>query len=211
MSSELRQLIEQNPRDYDLAFLADEWTLERFLRAKKGNQKEATCALRKTSKWRVKQSIASFKPEDFTEQVSTGLLRSQGTDLKGRPVFYFFANLYRNDKKTPRTFEQFVIWSIENHYHKCQPQRLQTTIVIDFTTGGAGTFVITIVPKLINILQKHYPELLGSALIVGAPKCFTGVWNTLKKIIDPDVLAKIVFCQKEDLPKYISGDPTPSP
>ena len=207
MSSELKPLlkpvIEQNPNDYDLPFLADEWTLERFLKAKKGNQKEATCALLKTGKWRVKQSIASYKPEDFGEYISSGVLRSYGTDLKGRPVFYFFAQLYHNDKKAPRPFEQFVIWSIENHYHKCQTQ---TTIVIDFTGGGVGTFV----PKLINILQKHYPELLGSALIVGAPKCFVGFWNSLKKIIDPDVLAKIVFCQAEDLPKYIMGDPMPS-
>lgn len=205
LKSHVTTLVEQNPDGYDLAFLEDEWVLERFLKTKKGHLQEATEAILRTAKWRRDQNppLTTYQSADFPEHISSGVIKQYGTDLKGRPVWYFSTKLYRDDLKL-ETFERFLIWTLENHYRMCQSQQLQTTLVIDVKIGHLGELAFRVAPKILTLLQNHYPELLGSCLIVGAPKCFTALWKSLEKFINPGVRSKILFCQRKELEQYMT-------
>jgi hypothetical protein len=43
------------------------------------------------------------------------------------------------------------------------------------------------------LFSKHYPERLGMALIINAPRLFSGLWSWIKRFVDPNTVAKVRF------------------
>jgi hypothetical protein len=62
---------------------------------------------------------------------------------------------------------------------------------------------------LITILQTHYPETLGTMLIVDAPMLFSACWAVIKMWIDPVTAEKVKFISRDKLQDFFSSDAIP--
>merc|ERR1719193_113434 len=47
-------------------------------------------------------------------------------------------------------------------------------------------------------LLAHYPERLGRAVLVDAPRVFAGTWSAARQVINPATASKVVFVRSDD-------------
>jgi hypothetical protein len=78
------------------------------------------------------------------------------------------------------------------------------TIILDLSGFSVRNLDYEFVKFLINLLENHYPESLGVALVINAPYVFNSVWHIVKHWLDPVVRSKIIFIKHlNDLSEYI--------
>ncbi|CAI5508081.1 unnamed protein product [Closterium sp. Naga37s-1] len=61
--------------------------------------------------------------------------------------------------------------------------------------------------EVLSILQSHYPERLGAAVIYNPPAVFEAFWKVIRPFIDPVTFNKILFVNpsKPDMVKRLEG------
>lgn len=97
-----------------------------------------------------------------------------------------------------------TIFNIETSRKLLDHQNETATLIIDLNGFSYRNIDYEFVQFLINLLENHYPESLGIALVINAPFLFYGVWNIIKHWLDPVVQNKIIFLKNSnDLSKYI--------
>src|SRR5271169_6156598 len=135
-----------------------------------------------------------------------------GFDIASRPCLYLIPSR-QNTNPSPRQIQQLV-YSLERAIDM-MPQGVQTlALLVDFKNSSnsknpsAGTGI-----QVLHILQTHYPERLGKALVINgilpiAKYCLTivptFVWLFFKLImpfIDPNTREKLKF--NENLREYV--------
>lgn len=78
------------------------------------------------------------------------------------------------------------------------------TVILDMSDFSMKNMDYQHAQFLINLLQNYYPESLGLALIVNAPRLFYGCWYIIKSWLDPVVRNKIHFINNpNDLNEFI--------
>lgn len=123
-----------------------------------------------------------------------------GFDNRSRPCLYLIPSR-QNTNPSPRQIQQLV-FSLERAVDM-MPRGVETlALLVDFKNSSnsknpsAGTG-----RQVLHILQTHYPERLGKALVINVP---TFVWLFFKLImpfIDPNTREKLKF--NEDLREYV--------
>lgn len=138
--------------------------LLRYLRATKWNLPQAIKRVQDTLVWRREYGTDNFTADYISEENATGKQVLLGFDNEGRPCLYLLPNK-QNTKNSPKQVEHLV-FMLERTLDIAPPGQESLALLIDFRNSSAGSQPsIGTGRQVLYILQNHYPERLGRALI----------------------------------------------
>jgi hypothetical protein len=140
--------------------------LLRYLRATKWSPTEAPKRLLATLTWRREYGLYTFTPEYISPENETGKQVILGFDNDARPCLYLNPSK-QNTAKSDRQLHHLV-FMLERVIDLMVPGQESTALLINFKetgSGGASGPSVGQGKETLNILQGHYPERLGRALI----------------------------------------------
>ena len=138
--------------------------LLRYLRATGWNVVQAETRLRATLVWRREYGIEKHSADYISIENETGKQMILGYDINSRPCHYMMPS----KQNTPRTDRQIqhLVFMLEREIDLMVPGQETLALLINFadTKSGQGASVGQ-GRQTLNILQNHYPERLGRALV----------------------------------------------
>ncbi|CAO1639266.1 unnamed protein product [Sympodiomycopsis kandeliae] len=183
-----------------LNYEENDTTVRRYLRAAKGNESDAMKRLESTLLWRRSFKPDIIPPESIRIEGETGKHLLTGFDNQGRSVLYLIPGR-ENTKSSDRQI-RYTVWGLERAIDLLPPGQTKITLAIDFHNSTQATNPnMTTSLKILNILQNHYVERLGQALIIRPMWYMNIFWNTIQPFIDPVTKSKVKWNQ--DLTKLI--------
>ena len=141
--------------------------LLRYLRATKWNQKEAEKRILGTLTWRREYGVEDLSADHISPENETGKQIILGYDKEGRVCHYLNPGR-QNTEASPRQV-QHLVYMLERNIELMPPQVETLSLLINFKAGksrGNTAPGIGLAREVLNILQNHYPERLGRALII---------------------------------------------
>jgi hypothetical protein len=206
----VRQMKEKLPPDarpktaLDVTF---EWTLLRFLRARKYDLDAAIEMYLKMLEWRIENKVdemlATPDPREHVFQCVCPH-RNHGVDREGHPVYFERTGMIRVGDLLKHMDEMDIVWRhvrmMEYMAQRTIAQSQQTdkyigksVMILDLTgmrytieTAGMRAF-----RRTTHIDQNNYPECLHRMVIINAPLSFRGVWAVIKPWLDVKTRAKV--------------------
>lgn len=183
----------------------------RYLRATKWHYEDAISRIELTLAWRREFGISGCYDSEnevngklCSPENETGKEVILGYDKDTRPCLYLKPG--RQNTKTSLRQVQHMVYMLERVIDYMPSGQDSLALLIDFKASPVGTEGGKIPPvgtgrQVLHILQTHYPERLGKALLTNIP--WLG-WTFLKIIhpfIDPLTREKLVFDQP--FPEYV--------
>jgi CRAL/TRIO domain/CRAL/TRIO, N-terminal domain len=149
--------------DEDRLWLTRECLL-RYLRASRWDVAAAAKRILATLTWRREYGLVTFTADYISPENETGKQVVMGYDNDARPCLY----LNPSKQNTARTERQIhhLVFMLERVIDLMGPGQETLALLINFadTRSGQGASVGQ-GKQVMNILQSHYPERLGRALI----------------------------------------------
>ena len=142
----------------------------RYLRATKWSTTDATKRLLATLTWRREYGVENLTSDFISPENETGKQILCGYDIAGRPCLYL--NPARQNTKTSPRQINHLVYMLERTIDIMPPGQETLTLLISFEMSGDG-------PKLgqgkqvMSILQGHYPERLGRAVVTNSTSIFS--------------------------------------
>ena len=149
--------------DNERMFLTRECLL-RYLRATKWVRPEAEKRLMGTLVWRREFGIEKLTPDFISVENETGKQVITGYDIHARPCHYLLPSK-QNTERSERQI-QHLVFMLERVIDIMVPGQETLALLINFaqTKSGQGASVGQ-GRQTLYILQNHYPERLGRALV----------------------------------------------
>ena len=197
--------------DNERMFLTRE-CLFRYLRAAKWTVPDSATRLRNTLIWRREYGVEKHTAEYVGVENETGKQLILGWDVAGRPCHYMRPSK-QNTERGPRQIEHLV-YILERDIDMMPPGQESLTLLINFaeTQKGQGASIGQ-GRQTLNILQNHYPERMGRALVMNVPWFISGFFKLITPFIDPVTREKIkfnedptIYVPREQLLKESGGD-----
>ncbi|KAI1115770.1 cral trio domain-containing protein [Nemania sp. NC0429] len=179
--------------------------LLRYLRATKWDQNEAEKRLLETLTWRREYGVEDLTADYIEPENETGKQVIVGFDKQGRPCHYLNPGR-QNTEVTPRQV-QHMVFMLERVIDLTPAEQEKICLLIDFKTGPKRTNTAPGIGQgreVLHILQNHYPERLGRALIVNVPWVVWGFFKLITPFIDPLTREKLKF--NEDMTQYVDAE-----
>ena len=172
--------------------------LLRYLRATTWNVAQAETRLRNTLVWRREYGLLKLTPEYTSIENATGKQLIIGWDNEGRSCQYMRPSK-QNTERTPRQIEHLV-FMLERSIDLMPAGQETLALLINFaeTKSGQGA-TLAQGRQTLNILQNHYPERLGRALVTNVPFYIWGFFKLITPFIDPLTREKIKFNEDSGL------------
>ena len=186
--------------------------LLRYLRATKWNLPDAIKRIEATLVWRREYEMEKLTETLVEPEALTGKQYVVGYDNAGRPCLYLNPSK-QNTKPSPRQI-QFLVWALERVVD-LMPAGVETlALLVNFKSSsnssnpspGTGR-------QVLHILQNHYPERLGRALVINVPAFVWLFFKLITPFIDPMTREKLKFNEDlrlhvppEQLDKAFGGD-----
>ncbi|KAF8527435.1 CRAL/TRIO domain-containing protein [Hysterangium stoloniferum] len=172
----------------------------RYMRASKWKFDEAKRRIKGTMEWRREFKPDLIKPEDVRVESETGKIILNGYDVDGRPVLYMRPGR-ENTPTSPRQI-QHLIFCLERAIDFMPPGQDSLVIVVDYASTTMRTNPsIGTARKVLHILQQHYVERLGRAIVVNLPMLLNFFYKGIGPFLDPVTKDKMRF--NPDLPSLI--------
>ncbi|KAI8982724.1 CRAL/TRIO domain-containing protein [Trametes punicea] len=175
--------------------------LLRYLRAVKWASAQAAIKrLEDTLKWRREFGLYDRITAAYVEpEVVTGKMVIWGYDVDMRPGIY----LRPSRQNTEESMRQvhFTVWCLERLIELMGPGVETLVLMIDYADRAKGPSFGQ-AKRVLDILQMHYPERLGRALIVNVPFILNAFYKLITPFIDPLTRPKLRFnpaCLEEGL------------
>ncbi|KAF1982418.1 CRAL/TRIO domain-containing protein [Aulographum hederae CBS 113979] len=179
--------------DDDRMWLTRECLL-RYLRATKWSPIDAPKRLLATLTWRREYGVLGFTPEYISPEQETGKQVALGYDVEGRPCLYLDPSK-QNTKPADRQLHHLV-YMMDRVIDLMGPGQETLALVINFAgPSGGGNPSVTQGKQTLNILQNHYPERLGRALISKLPWFISTFFKLISPFIDPVTREKMKFSE----------------
>lgn len=204
--------------DAEKMFLTQECIL-RYLRASKWIVDDAIKRLELTLGWRREFGVdpdSSLSADVVTVENETGKEVILGFDNDSRPCLYLKPG--RQNTKASHLQVQHLVYMLERVIDFMPSGQDQLALLIDFkptkvsSVGGKLPSVST-GREVLHILQTHYPERLGKALLTNIPWLASVFLKIIHPFIDPLTREKLVYSEpfpnyvpKEQLDKDFDGD-----
>lgn len=144
--------------------------LLRYLRATKWQQAEAERRVLETLAWRRTYGVApdaTVTPDLVSPESETGKQILLGYDREGRPCHYLNPGR-QNTEASPRQV-QHLVFMVERVIDLMPAGQETLALLINFKTSKSRSNTapsLSMGREVLNILQTHYPERLGKALII---------------------------------------------
>ena len=143
--------------------------LLRYLRATKWNVSEAENRVQRTLTWRREYGMEKLTPDYISIENETGKQFIMGYDIHGRPCLYLVPSK-QNTEKSDRQI-QHLVYMLERVIDLMGPDQETLALIINFSDSKSGqNATIAQAKQTINILQNHYPERLGRALVINCKR-----------------------------------------
>lgn len=178
--------------EHEQMFMTRECLL-RYLRADKWNVQAAQTRLKNTMVWRREYGIYDKHTPDYIGiENATGKQLLVGWDNEGRTCQYMRPSK-QNTERSDRQIEHLV-YMLERSVDLMPPGQETLTLIINFaeTKSGQGA-TLGQGKQTLNILQNHYPERLGRALVTNVPWYIWTFFKLIRPFIDPLTYEKIRF------------------
>ncbi|KAH3963100.1 hypothetical protein HBI25_180540 [Parastagonospora nodorum] len=183
---------ETAPVSEDERFWLTRECLLRYLRATKWDLKSAIQRLRATLIWRREFGTETFTADYISEENTKGKQVQLGFDKEGRPCLYLLPQ-NQNTKPSQKQVEHLV-YMLERTLDLHPPGQEGLALLIDFrNTSSGGTPPMSIAKQVLDILQSHYPERLGRALLTHLPWYISAFLKLISPFIDPVTKSKIKY------------------
>ncbi|KUI57294.1 Phosphatidylinositol transfer protein PDR16 [Cytospora mali] len=180
--------------------------LLRYLRATKWNQVQAEKRLIATLLWRRQFGVHDkLTPEHISPENETGKQIILGYDNEGRPCQYLLPGR-QNTEPSHRQVEHLV-FMLERVIELMPPGQEMLALLINFKAGATRSYTappMSQAKEILDILQTHYPERLGKALIINVPFLVNGFFKLIKPLLDPVTKEKMKF--NEDMKQYVPAE-----
>ncbi|KAF5027394.1 hypothetical protein F66182_471 [Fusarium sp. NRRL 66182] len=176
--------------------------LLRYLRATKWSVDDSAKRLRATLAWRREYGIEEFTPEYISPEQETGKQMIFGFDRQGRPCQYLNP-ARQNTDVSPRQLHH-LFYMVERVTDLMPAGVEMMSLMINFKPSKErkNTSVpVSMAREVLQILQNHYPERLGKALIINVPWIVWGFFKIITPFIDPVTREKLKF--NEDMKQYV--------
>ena len=172
--------------------------LLRYLRADKWDINAAAIRMRNTLTWRREYNIKKITPEYIGIENETGKQLIMGWDNEGRTCQYMRPSK-QNTERGDRQIEHLV-FMLERSIDMMPVGQETLTLLINFmeTKSGQGA-TLNQGKQTMYILQNHYPERLGRALVTNVPWYIWTFFKLITPFIDPLTRGKIKFNEDSGL------------
>ncbi|KAG5636163.1 hypothetical protein H0H81_008944, partial [Sphagnurus paluster] len=167
--------------------------LLRYLRAVKWKCAAAAIQrLEATLKWRREYGIYEepVSSSHVEPEAVTGKQVQFGYDVRGRPGLYLFPSRQNTDEPTRQI--QFTVWNLERTIELMGPGVETLSLLINYGDKAKNPS-LGVARTVLNILQDHYPERLGMALILNVPFLLNAFYRLINPFIDPVSREKMKF------------------
>ncbi|KAF5382220.1 hypothetical protein D9615_004367 [Tricholomella constricta] len=179
--------------------------LLRYLRAVKW--KSAAAAIQRleaTLEWRREYGIYDTVSSSYVEpEAVTGKQVLFGYDVRGRPALYLFPSRQNTDEPTRQI--QFTVWMLERTIDLMSPGVETLALLINYGDKAKNPS-LGVARTVLNILQDHYPERLGAALILNVPFLLNAFYKLINPFIDPVSREKMKFNPEAVNDNLFTGD-----
>lgn len=180
--------------------------LLRYLRATKWNQAQSEKRLIDTLLWRREFGVYSkLTPEHISPENETGKQIILGFDNEGRPCQYL--NPGRQNTEPSHRQVEHLVFMVERSIDLTPAGQEMLALLINFksSSGRSNTSPpISQAKEILSILQTHYPERLGKALIINMPFLVVGFFKIIKPLLDPVTKEKLKF--NENMKTYVPAE-----
>ncbi|KAI0129371.1 CRAL/TRIO domain-containing protein [Hypoxylon sp. NC0597] len=176
--------------------------LLRYLRATKWHERESEKRLLETLTWRREYGVEELTADHVGAENATGKQIILGYDKQCRPCHYLNPGRQNTDV-SPRQV-QHLVFMLERVIELMPAQQETLSLLINFkqsksrsnTAPGIGQG-----REVLHILQTHYPERLGRAMIINIPWVVSGFFKLITPFIDPLTREKLKF--NEDMTQFV--------
>lgn len=177
--------------DSERMFLTRECLL-RYCRATNWDIAQSETRLRNTLVWRREYGVESHTKDFISIENATGKQVILGWDNHGRTCQYLRPSK-QNTERSDRQI-QHLVFMLERAIDLMPPGQETLALLINFaeTKSGQGA-TLSQGRQTLNILQNHYPERLGRALVANVPFYIWGFFKLITPFIDPLTREKIKF------------------
>ncbi|OAL33482.1 hypothetical protein AYO20_07168 [Fonsecaea nubica] len=185
--------------DSERMFLTRECLL-RYLRATSWNVAQAETRLKNTLIWRREYGLEKHTKEYISIENATGKQVILGWDIQGRTCQYLRPSK-QNTERSDRQI-QHLVFMLERAIDLMPAGQETLALLINFaeTKSGQGA-TLSQGKQTLHILQNHYPERLGRALVTNLPFYIWGFFKLITPFIDPLTREKIKF--NEDMGLHV--------
>ncbi|XP_043698273.1 phosphatidylinositol transfer protein 3-like [Telopea speciosissima] len=194
--NEVRMLLGTLPDK--LSIFCSDALISRYLRARNWNIKKATKMLKETLKWRSEYKPEEIRWEEVAHEAETGkIYRLNYVDKHGRSVLVMRPSC-QNTKSTKGQI-RYLVYCMENAILNLSPEQEQMVWLIDFHGFNLSNISVKVTKETAHVLQEHYPERLGLAILYNPPRIFESFWRVVKPFLEPRTSRKVNFVYSGDL------------
>lgn len=193
--NEVRRLI--GPLSGKLALYCSDACVARYLRARNWNVKKAVKMLKASLKWRREYKPEEIRWEDVAHEAETGkIYRSNYKDKLGRTVLVMRPRC--QNSKSIKGQIKYLVYCMENAIVNLPENQEQMVWLIDFHGFNMSHISVKVTKETAHVLQEHYPERLGIAVLYDAPKIFEPFYKVVKPFLEPKTANKVKFVYSDD-------------
>ncbi|XP_058085512.1 uncharacterized protein LOC131232984 [Magnolia sinica] len=194
--NEVRRFLGELPDK--LSIYCSDASISRYLRARSWNVKKATKMLKETLKWRIQYKPEEIRWEDVAHEAQTGkIYRSNYTDKFGRSVLVMKPGC--QNTKSAKGQIRYLVYCMENAILNLPLEQEQMVWLIDFQGFSMSNISVKVTRETAYVLQEHYPERLGLAILYNPPKFFEPFYTLVKPFLEPKTCRKLKFIYSDDL------------
>jgi hypothetical protein len=117
---------------------------------------------------------------------------SPRADLRGRPVLII--NAGKHDPANREASLAALLTVLDGAIAASATAEL--TVVFDVRDYGLANADLKTARRMVGALQRGYPENLGLACFLGAPRVFGMLWRAVRVLIDARTVSKVHFVQQ---------------
>ena len=183
-----------------------EMMIKRFLRGQKLNVDNAVKCLVATGEFRKETRADVLTVKDCEGYYNRRVTFPFGYDNMGQPLIYCITGRHDRLDRDINEVKNFIIFIIDQTLKLAKPDEEKLTIVFDLSTFSMNCMDFEATKLFISVLQTHYPEILGRALIINAPYIFRACWQVIRPWLDPVTASKVEFIRSNQLNTYISPE-----
>ncbi|KAI0321247.1 CRAL-TRIO domain-containing protein [Amylostereum chailletii] len=167
-------------------------TMPRYMRAAKWKLDDGKKRIKGTIEWRREYKPELIPPDEVKIEAETGKIILTGFDLDGRPIIYMRPGR-ENTETSPRQLRHLV-WVLERAKDLMPPGQESLMIIVDYKSTTLRTNPsISVARKVLTILQHHYVETLGRAIVVNLPYLLSFFYKGISPFLDPITRDKMRF------------------